>query len=83
MTRSSPDPAAAALARDPAALAARLAEVSPEAAARPEDVRVVHALGRVNLIGEHTDYNDGFVLPVAIALGIAIALLPPTTAWSA
>jgi galactokinase len=30
----------------------------------------------VNLIGEHTDYNEGFVLPVAIDLGIAIALLP-------
>ena len=51
-------------------------EVSPEAAARPGDVRVVHAPGRVNLIGEHTDYNEGFVLPVAIDLGIAIALVP-------
>ncbi|MCB8980566.1 MAG: galactokinase [Ardenticatenaceae bacterium] len=37
---------------------------------------VVQAPGRVNLIGEHTDYNDGFVLPMAIDRGIWLALRP-------
>jgi galactokinase len=63
------------LARDPAALgeafATRVGWSGPRSA-----VRVVHAPGRVNLIGEHTDYNDGLVLPVAIDLGISIAFVP-------
>lgn len=37
---------------------------------------VIRAPGRVNIIGEHTDYNDGFVLPMAINRAVWIALRP-------
>ncbi len=36
-------------------------------------IKVAQAPGRVNLIGEHTDYNDGFVLPIAIDREIKMA----------
>ena len=39
---------------------------------------IVRAPGRVNLLGEHTDYNDGFVLPMAIDRATWLALQPRT-----
>lgn len=37
---------------------------------------VIHSPGRINLIGEHTDYNNGYVMPAAIDKGIQCAIAP-------
>lgn len=39
-----------------------------------QEPRLFYAPGRINLIGEHTDYNEGFVLPFAIDLGVSVAV---------
>ncbi|MGO9077757.1 MAG: galactokinase [Streptosporangiaceae bacterium] len=54
---------------DPAAAAAQW--FADQHGGPPEGVW--RAPGRVNLIGEHTDYNDGFVLPFALAAGVTVA----------
>ena len=41
--------------------------------------RLFFAPGRINLIGEHVDYNDGFVMPAAIDKGIWFAVAPNNT----
>src|SRR5918993_1581990 len=38
--------------------------------------RIFFSPGRINLIGEHVDYNDGFVMPAAINKGVFYALAP-------
>ena len=39
-----------------------------------EEPLMVFSPGRINIIGEHTDYNDGFVFPAAVNKGIIAAI---------
>ena len=41
-----------------------------------KEPKLFRAPGRINLIGEHTDYNNGFVLPAAIDREIVYAIAP-------
>ena len=64
-----------------------LAPVTFEDLFRTKPAVTTDAPGRVNLIGEHTDYNDGFVLPAALPLRTSVELSPrpgrEVRAWSA
>jgi galactokinase len=60
---------------DPALVGRAWARFAERFAADPAPAVAV-APGRVNLIGEHTDYNDGFVLPMAIGRAAVVVFRP-------
>jgi galactokinase len=60
---------------EPPGFARRVARAFADHFGQPPSL-LVRAPGRVNLLGEHTDYNEGFVLPMAIDRSAWIALRP-------
>ena len=54
----------------------KIAGVFERAFGDADGVRVFFAPGRINLIGEHTDYNGGYVLPCALEMGTYCAIRP-------
>ncbi len=53
-----------------------MAEASDYNTRHSFETRTAHAPGRVNLIGDHTDYTGGFAMPIAIQLGTEVTWLP-------
>src|SRR5262249_38990745 len=64
------------LAAGPPRSAQRMIDAFRELYGDTGHVRVFRAPGRVNLIGEHTDYNLGFVMPMALDLATCIGTAP-------
>ena len=54
------------------------AQVFAAAFGTPAGMRAFLAPGRINIIGEHTDYNDGWVLPAAVDRGVVVVAAPTT-----
>ena len=55
---------------------AQLRTAFARAFADARNTTITRAPGRVNIIGEHTDYNDGYVLPIAIDRSVLVAMRP-------
>ncbi|MEF8757745.1 MAG: galactokinase [Halobacteriales archaeon] len=61
---------------DPAVLVATLRDRFDGGAGAVTPITIASAPGRVNLVGGHTDYNEGFVLPVAVDRRVRVAVRP-------